>query len=190
MLLEVLLQSVLLGDDLGVVVVDGEIVREAVPGGGPEDGTVGEGGREGGLVFPVFGIVELLVGEVVEGEVGLGRSPRSPLPGAEAEDCAHGCSGYGYKLSSGCVIDDREWAVTAAAMAGLRGCFLGCCSSLYVVDGWRAGPLSSIDIIPPTLASASAVPPSPTPAPPSLTTLLSYHPRCISLFTVYISISV
>lgn len=79
-LLEVLLERVLLGDDPGVVVVV-DVVAVV--------GDVG-GGRQ--LVLAVLGIVELLVREVVEGEVAAvgGRGvDGAPLPRAEAEHRAH-----------------------------------------------------------------------------------------------------
>lgn len=84
MLLQILLQSVLLRYDPRVVVVLVDIVLQAVVGGGVRHVPVG-------LVLAVLRVVQLLVGEVVEGEVarGRGRVHRAPLARREAQHGSH-----------------------------------------------------------------------------------------------------
>ena len=77
--LEVLLQSVLLRDDPGVLIVVVDIV------------VVGVGGRGDALVLPVLGVVQLLVAEVVEGELAttVASIDGPPLPRAETQHGPH-----------------------------------------------------------------------------------------------------
>lgn len=91
MFLQVLLQRVLLGDDPGVVIVVDAVVAvvQVVVVG------VGDGGVR--LALAILHVVQLLVGEVVEGEVArrAGRVHRPALPRRKTQHRAHVrcCSG-------------------------------------------------------------------------------------------------